>query len=65
MEKKDCFAYARARCKILNERKCEGCSFYKAKEQFINDRQQALDRIHSLDEATKRYIINTYYCDKK
>ena len=30
----DCFAYKRNSCTALKVKQCEGCSFYKTKEQF-------------------------------
>lgn len=40
--KKDCFAYRKARCKILTEMVCRygPCSFYKTTEQDRRDREK-------------------------
>ena len=42
MIKKDCFAYRRARCKVLTEMVCKygPCSFYKTIEQDRKDREK-------------------------
>lgn len=60
----DCFAYKRNGCIALKVIKCEGCSFYKTKEQHQLDQQKALDRIRALDTDRRDYIIKTYYGGK-
>jgi hypothetical protein len=45
----DCFAYKHNGCIALKVIKCEGCSFYKTKEQHQLDQQKALERIYALD----------------
>ncbi|WP_296972593.1 hypothetical protein [Tepidanaerobacter sp. EBM-38] len=60
----DCFAYKHNSCTALKVRQCEGCSFYKTKEQYELDRQKAIEKILSLDEDKRDYIIKTYYGGK-
>jgi hypothetical protein len=57
----DCFAYKRNSCTALKVKQCEGCSFYKTKEQFELDQQQALKRIRSLDAERQKHIFEKYY----
>ena len=40
LEKKDCFAYRKSRCRVLTEMVCRfgPCSFYKTAEQDYADR---------------------------
>ena len=57
----DCFAYRRGSCTALKVKTCEGCSFYKTKEQFELDQQRAMNRILSLGAEQREHIINTYY----
>ena len=57
----DCFAYKRNSCTALKVKQCEGCSFYKTKEQFELDQQRAMNRILSLGAEQREHIINTYY----
>jgi len=57
----DCFAYKHNRCTALKVKQCEGCSFYKTKEQYHLDKQRAMERILSLDADRRDYIIKTYY----
>ena len=40
--KKDCFAYRKARCKVLTDMVCryDPCSFYKTAEQDRHDREK-------------------------
>jgi hypothetical protein len=61
---KDCFAYKHNGCTALKVRRCEGCSFYKTKEQFWLDQQRALERIYALDVDKQKYISETYYGGK-
>ena len=56
----DCFAYRRKGCSALKIKKCDGCSFYKTKEQYLRDQKKALDRIYTLDEDKQRHIFETY-----
>jgi hypothetical protein len=58
---RDCFAHRRGSCTALKVKKCEGCSFYKTKEQFELDQQRSMKRILSLGAEQREYIINTYY----
>jgi hypothetical protein len=60
----DCFAYRRKGCSALKIKKCDGCSFYKTKEQYLRDQKKALDRIYTLDEEKQRHIFETYYGGK-
>jgi hypothetical protein len=60
----DCFAYRRNSCTALKVKKCEGCSFYKTKEQFKQDQLKALGRILSLSADRREHIIKTYYNGK-
>jgi hypothetical protein len=60
----DCFAYRRKGCSALKIKKCDGCSFYKTKEQYLRDQKKALDRIYTLDEDKQRHIFETYYGGK-
>jgi hypothetical protein len=60
----DCFAYKNKRCIALKVIKCDGCNFYKTKEQYELDKQKALDRILSRDQETQKYISEKYYGGK-
>lgn len=58
----NCFAEtANGRCLILTEKKCEGCPFYKSKQEFLADRLKSLDRIRGLPPESFNSIVNTYY----
>jgi hypothetical protein len=61
----DCFAYRRNSCSALKVKKCEGCSFYKTKEQYLLDQKKAQDRIYALDGDKQRHIFETYYGGKR
>lgn len=61
----DCFAYKQNSCTALKVKQCEGCSFYKTKEQYELDRQKALERIRSLDAERQKYILEKYYRGEK
>ncbi len=61
---KYCFAYKHNGCTALKVRKCEGCSFYKTKEQYEIGQRKVLERIRSLDIDKQKYISETYYDGK-
>jgi hypothetical protein len=60
----DCFAYKHNGCTALKVKQCEGCSFYKTKEQYQLDRQLAMEKILSLDKRLQGHINETYYGGK-
>jgi hypothetical protein len=60
----DCFAYKHNGCTALKVKQCEGCSFYKTKEQYQLDRQLAMEKILSLDKRLQDHINKTYYGGK-
>lgn len=57
-----CFALRRDRCTVLVVRRCQGedCPFFKTKEQFDMDQQQALERIQSLEPERRAYLMGKY-----
>ncbi|TCT14596.1 hypothetical protein EDC18_10577 [Natranaerovirga pectinivora] len=59
--KTDCFAYKPTKCVALTNKKCDGCNFYKTKEEFEVGREKVMERIHSLDVEKQDLIIRTYY----
>jgi len=66
MMEKHCFAYRNGRCKVLTVKKCEGeqCSFLKTSAQVEEDKKHVFRRIKSLDEASRRHIMDLYYGGK-
>lgn len=62
---RDCFAYVNGKCSALETKDCDGCSFYKTKEQYEMDRQKALERIRSLNVERQKYIFEKYYGGEK
>ena len=60
----DCFAYKHNGCTALKVKQCEGCSFYKTKEQYQLDRQLAMEKILSLDKRLQDHSNETYYGGK-
>lgn len=61
---KDCFAYKNNRCTALIVKNCEGCNFYKTKDQQVKDKEKAMERILSLDKEVVDHINQTYYKGK-
>jgi hypothetical protein len=61
----DCFAYKRNSCTALKVKQCEGCSFYKTKEQFEMNQRKALERIRTLDVEKQQRIFEKYYGGEK
>ena len=55
-----CFAYTDRGCKALKVRNCNGCVFYKTKEEAEEGRKKAIERIMSLDKDKRAHIIETY-----
>ncbi len=56
----DCFAIKNSRCKALKVKQCEGCGFYKSREQFKQDIEKVNKRIGTLDSTTQAYIAGKY-----
>lgn len=48
-------------CTALREKTCKGCTFMKTKEELIEGRKRAMDRIHNLPNPKRYYIIHTYH----
>lgn len=61
MEKIDCFAYKPKSCNALTEKKCDGCGFYKTKEEFRLGHKKALERIKTLDKELQEHIEEKYF----
>lgn len=64
LKDENCFAYKNNRCTALKVKNCEGCNFYKTKDQQLNDKERARQRVLSLNKNTKRNIIDKYYKGK-
>jgi hypothetical protein len=60
----DCFAYKHNGCTALKVKQCDGCSFYKTKEQYELNQQKVLERIYTLDADKQKHILETYYGGK-
>ncbi len=60
----DCFAFKRNGCTALKVKDCDGCSFYKTKEQYEMDQQKALIRIYTLNITKQKHISEKYYGGK-
>ena len=48
----------------LNYTACEGCSFYKTKEQLKDELQKAKKHLKQLGKEEQVYIRDKYYRDK-
>lgn len=55
-----CFAENKGRCMALKVKNCNGCVFYKTKDEAEEGRKQALNIIDSLDKERRDHIIETY-----
>lgn len=66
MMEQDCFAYKNRRCKALKVNNCEGrnCGFFKTISQVEEDQRLVFKRIKSLDEVSRRHIMDLYYGGK-
>ena len=69
----DCFAYKvketavrnnrtskTIECVALNVMECEGCNFYKTREQHETDKKKALIRIMGMDLCEREGIMSRY-----
>lgn len=52
------------KCRALNEKDCDGCRFYKTKEELTEGREKAAERIAQLAPEHRDYIRRTYYGSK-
>lgn len=57
----DCAFKNNNKCSALTTMQCEGCNFYKTREQVIEGRLKAAKRIESLPKATQKKIRRKYY----
>ena len=62
--KEKCFAKNKhGECELLLKyikKDCKTCVFHKTKEEFEEGREKALERLKTLNVATKRYIAEKY-----
>lgn len=49
------------KCTALTTKKCNGCNFYKTKEQLKEGREKSTDRLMTLSMATLKKIKAKYY----
>lgn len=67
-KKEKCFAHKNGRCSLLLKyikKDCKTCPFFKTQKQHEKDKEQALKRLKSLDEITKRNIAEKYRIKKE
>jgi hypothetical protein len=57
----ECFSLEKGECTALKAMKCNGCSFYKTKEQNKADCEKALKRISTLGVGIIRHVMDKYY----
>ncbi len=48
-------------CVALTKKECEGCAFYKTREELVEGRRKATERINGLPGALQTRISNKYY----
>lgn len=48
-------------CSALKEKKCEGCHFFKTKEEVLEGRAKADERVNQLDLGLQQCIRHKYY----
>ena len=51
-----CFAKTETGCDCLDEKNCNGCSFYKTKYKFNLDRERTLNRISALPKEKQEQL---------
>jgi hypothetical protein len=48
-------------CSALNVKACEGCSFFKTKEELSASREKARERVNSFPPKKRSKIFNKYF----
>jgi len=56
----DCFADLEDSCKVIGDKNCKGCGFYKTQIQLEISKKRALRRLKSLDKAQRLRIAEKY-----
>lgn len=57
-EERDKCCFLGEQCRILIDTKCASCAFFKTKEQFIKDREEAKQKL--IDEKKWDYFVEKY-----
>ena len=64
IKEEKCFAKNKhGKCELLLKyikKDCATCGFFKTKEEFEEGREKALERLKTLNVATRRYIAEKY-----
>lgn len=61
----DCVFEKGRSCTALRHKECNNCTFRKTKEELIEGRQKALDRVRTLPEIKRLYINIKYYGQRR
>lgn len=48
MDKRDCFAFRQKDCRILLQKHCENCKFYKTQERIAKEEEKTEERIRNI-----------------
>lgn len=48
-------------CNALNEKQCAECTFRKTKEELLNGRRKAANRLMNLSDDLSNHLIRKYY----
>lgn len=56
----DCFADAGDSCKVIGDKKCDNCAFYRTQIQLEISKKRAMRRLKSLDKAQRLRIAEKY-----
>ena len=56
----DCFADTGDSCKVIGDKKCDNCAFYKTQIQLEISKKRALRRLKSLDKVQRLRIAEKY-----
>lgn len=52
-------------CNALRVKECAGCRFRKTKEELIESREKAAERIDTLPDARFYHIVRKYYPQRR
>ena len=58
---KECAFNKGYECSALNDMQCEGCAFFKTKDELVAGRLKFFARLPLLPKVQRTHIMETYY----
>ena len=57
------FRIRKKSCSALNEKECQGCSFYKTTDRFFYEHEKAMENLHDRVSLGRMHEIRERYKD--